>query len=425
LAELHLHQHGGVRPVDLLEYLAGCERLHWDWYESGFEAVYGYVPPTRELVRRFRDGDLSVIPAFIDLYVVSDADAGSFARFGAKGNLNWAGTDYTPGGLEREVLAFAALVGADLTAQGITHVEYRTSAEPGLLEAFARDRGPLTQRAVVTPPRDDPWPVWEQVKELALGPFGRALTAIDFSGVEEGHPPKTLRELFRDVRAFNGSYPERAIAILDHVGESFEDKTLESAVRWVQEAAEFGAHRLGHAIALGIEPAVYGEHVRRESVAERRDQIRYDLANLVGLIAAGVSLSRDALIAEEGSLASQPADAVLTQHYDWERLEGVRRRQAFAMARVRTTGAVIEVCPTSNRRIAGIADPRHHPVHRFIAADLPVVISTDNPGVFDTTLADELDWVCQHTGGGDELRRRLLETAWRSRAECLSGRLDP
>jgi hypothetical protein len=112
------------------------------------------------------------------------------------------------------------------------------------------------------------------------------------------------------------------------LGESLEDETLERAVRWVQAAAEFGAHRLGHAIALGIDPARYGRHVRRESGPQRRDQIRYDLAHLDGL-------------------------------------------------------------------------------------------------VFDTTFAAELDWVCQHTGGGDELRRGLLETAWRSRAECLSGRLNP
>jgi hypothetical protein len=152
---------------------------------------------------------------------------------------------------------------------------------------------------------------------------------------------------------------------------------------------------------------------------------RSDLANLDGLAPAGIPLSRGALIAEEGSLASQPADAVLTHDYDWGRLEEVRRRQAFAMARVHAADAVIEVCPTSNRRIGGIIDPRHHPIHRFIAAELPVVISTDNPGIFDTTLADELDWVCQHTGGSEELRRGLLETARRSRAECLSGRLNP
>jgi adenosine deaminase len=93
------------------------------------------------------------------------------------------------------------------------------------------------------------------------------------------------------------------------------------------------------------------------------------------------------------------------------------------MSRVAATGAVVEVCPTSNRRIGGIADPAHHPVHRFLDAGLPVVVSCDDPGVFGTTLPEELDWVCRHTGGGEELRRELVATAWRSRSEVLTGRV--
>jgi adenosine deaminase len=142
--------------------------------------------------------------------------------------------------------------------------------------------------------------------------------------------------------------PDHALAGLYHVGESFTDKTIESAIRWVHEAAEAGAHRLGHAIALGVEPHSYGPHTRHE----------------------------------------------------------------------------IEVCPASNRRIGNIADPAAHPVHRFLATGVPTVIATDDPGLFDVTLAEELDWVCTHTGGGDMLRRQLERSAWASRSERLTGRPD-
>ena len=46
-------------------------------------------------------------------------------------------------------------------------------------------------------------------------------------------------------------------------------------MRWVHESAELGAHRLGHAIALGVDPDAYGVHRRRETVSERLDQIAY------------------------------------------------------------------------------------------------------------------------------------------------------
>ncbi len=419
LAELHLHLHGCVAPEVLLHHIAGCQLPRWDWYETEFENAFGFRPPARRMVERFRDGHADVLPAFTDLMVMSDEDAGSFDRFQAKANLHWVGTDWSGDGRVREVLAFADAVRADLLAQGVTHVEYRTFPLPGVLDAFARDRGPLTQRLVVTLPRDDPWPPWELVKELALGRHGAALTAIDWSGREEGHPPKRLAAVFADIKAFNRAHPERALAILAHVGESFTDKSLESAIRWVQEVAELGAHRLGHALVLGIDPASFGEHVRTETVAERRDQIAYDLNHCGGLGAAGVDVDPDALNAELARLEALDDDGVLEVAYDRTRLAEVRRRQDFAIQRVLATGAVIEVCPTSNRRIAGIRDPGHHPLHRFLVSGLPVIISTDNPGVFGITLPRELDWVCGQTGGGDDLRRRLAESAWRARAECL------
>lgn len=421
LADLHVHLYGCITAFDMLRRLTTCENVEWDCYEEEYEAAYGFRPDTRELVERFRSGDADVLGAFADIYVVSDADAGSFDRFQAKSNLKWAATDY-PGRLAREVLDYAAEVRADYIAQGITHAEFRVFALPEVLEAFHRDRGPLTRWVVAAISREDPWPDWEQVSVAALGAHGEALVAVDWSGMEEGHPPKGLVGIFREVQAFNDAHPDRALAILAHVGESFTDKSLESAIRWVQEVAELGAHRLGHAIALGVDPAMFGPHTRTESVAERRDQIAYDLTHLDGLLAAGVSLDREALVAERTRLATFNADFRMTLEYDVARLGEVRRRQDFAIERVRATGTVIEVCPTSNLRIAGVTDPRFHPVHRFLEARVPFVVATDNPGTFDTSLSKELDWVCKHTGGGDDLRRTLVEVANQSRAYCLSGR---
>jgi adenosine deaminase len=436
LADLHLHLYGCIRPTDLLRHLASRERIRWDWYEEHMRAAYGTVPPTREVVQRHRAGDPAAEALFASLFVFGDGDAGNFDRFQAKFNLLIAGSSVGDRAapltdLEAEVAAFATAIRADHARNGVTYAETRLMLGPtlggprdravldALLAGYGRPDGRTTERLALSLSRQDPWAAWDRVRELALGPHGATVTGVDFCHVEEGFPPKDKAEFFAAVRDFNAEHPDRALAILYHVGESFRDKSLESAVRWVQEIAELGANRLGHAIALGIDPAVFGPHSRLEPVEERRDQIAYDLAGAAGLRAAGVAVDEAALRAE---LVRLPRKGTVAVEYDEARLEEVRRRQRYAMSRVRAAGAVVEVCPTSNRRIGGITDPAHHPVHRFLDADLSVVVASDDPGIFGTTLADELDWVSAATGGGAQLREHLVDTAWRSRSELLTGR---
>jgi hypothetical protein len=207
------------------------------------------------------------------------------------------------------------------------------------------------------------------------------------------------------------------------VGESFTDKSLESAVRWVQEAAEAGAHRLGHAIALGVDPDAYGAHVREESVGERRDQIAYDLTHHEALGRAGVHVDRSALAREEEILRARPEGEKLRIVYDHARLHEVRARQRVAMAAVREAGAVIEVCPTSNLRIGGLTNPSHHPVPRFLAEGLRVVVASDDPGIFGTRLRDELGWVSSIARLDGDAERALVDAAWDARSEVLTGRI--
>ncbi|WP_216213895.1 amidohydrolase family protein [Amycolatopsis aidingensis] len=380
-AELHLHFHGCIRPLPLLRHLARSERVLWDWYEREMAVAYGSVPPTRRLVERYRQGDSAAAAEFARLFVFGDEDGGNFGRFQAKANLLWVAAnpeDPTRPWAETdaEVARFAAEIRADHRRQRIDYAELRVSAEMVAAAQPPRYAG-SAERFAVTLSRSDPWRDWDRVRALALGPRGDTITGIDFCGMEEGHPPK--------------------------------------------DKAELGAHRLGHAIALGVDPALFGPHTRTETVAERRDQIAYDLRHEPGLRAAGVWVDPSALRAELDRLTASPGTATITIEYEERRLAQLRRRQEYAIQRVHASGAVIEVCPTSNRRIGGIADPAHHPVHRFLSAGLPFVVSSDDPGLFGTTLDAELDWVCTHTGGA-ELRRHLLETARQARSEVRTGR---
>jgi len=434
LSELHLHFFGCIRPAELLRHIAAVDPSHvvWDDYEAAMLAACGVVPPVRELVERHRAGDPGAAAAFTDLFVVGHTDAGDFNRFQAKYELLFVASAENTGSveaIEAEIAAFTAGIRADHARQGIRHAELRillgpdlrTQTSTAIIDTLLSTLGP-EHRLVISLDRADPWPGWERVRELALEPHGEMLVGIDFCAVEEGHPPKKFAALFADVAEFNASHPDRALAILYHVGESFNDKSLESAVRWVQQAAEFGAHRLGHAIALGIDPDLYGEHTRTEPAAERIDQIDYDLEHAAGLASTGVTIDPTALLNERAVLADGPADAAVPIAYDPARLAEVRARQKYAMTRVRAEGGIVEVCPTSNLRIGGIDEPAHHPLHRFHAEGLPFVVSSDDPGIFGTTLSAELDWVCEQTGGGPKLRHQLLELAWASRSEVLTGR---
>jgi Adenosine deaminase len=433
LADLHLHFNGSLPASAVLEDLIiRRDRVRWDWYEAEMTAAYGMVPPTREVVNHFRAGDAAAAETFSRLFVFGDQDAGTYSRFQAKTWVLWAVSAVdddmaTAREIRDQTMRFARAIRRYHRSTGVTHCEIRIDRRVAalLLPFYFRGARGISEQVAIMLDRSDPWEGWSEVQQLALGKYGSALVGIDFCGNERGHPPKELTGFVAAVRAFNDEHPSRALAILYPVGESFGDKSLESAIRWVHEAAEMGAHRLGHAIALGIDPAAFGTHARSESVAERRDQIDYDLAHAAGLRAAGVRVDRRALRRELRALAPLPADSRIELAYDDDRLDQVRRRQDFALARIGETGAVLEVCPTSNRRIAGIAHAAHHPVHRFLVSDVPVVVNTDDPGIFGITLDGEFDWICDQYPDDAGLRARLVGAAWNSRSEILTGRRSP
>ncbi|MBL4700036.1 MAG: hypothetical protein JKX85_02160 [Phycisphaeraceae bacterium] len=123
------------------------------------------------------------------------------------------------------------------------------------------------------------------------------------------------------------------------------------------------------------------------------DQIAYDLEHAQGLRDAGVFVDEAALLSERQALAKQPTDIPVTRTYDEHRLMDVTKRQNYVLGELTQMGTVIETCPTSNLRIGGVPLPADHPVHRFLASDVNLLIAADDPGIFDVTLASEVQWV--------------------------------
>ena len=122
-------------------------------------------------------------------------------------------------------------------------------------------------------------------------------------------------------------------------------------------------------------------------------------------------------------LKALPADYLLAIEYEDAKLSEIRLRQKYAIDCVRALGAVIEVCPTSNRRIGGITSAEHHPLKQFIASDAPFVIASDDPGILGITLADELEWVMEHHHVAHDAIERIVDLSWASRSEVLTGRV--
>jgi cytosine/adenosine deaminase-related metal-dependent hydrolase len=206
------------------------------------------------------------------------------------------------------------------------------------------------------------------------------------------------------------------------VGESFQDKSVESAARWVVESAEYGAHRLGHCVALGVATEFFRDTTRYEIAAERRDQLLFELERQAELDAAGYPVDADACARELRSLRDADDHAPVAAHYDAARLDRLRVFQDWCMERVRASGAIVESCPTSNLRIAGLGSEKFHPLPRFLRAGLAVTLGADDPGILQTDLCAEYDLAAGWSGVTTTDVERMKATAALATAERLSGR---
>jgi adenosine deaminase len=425
--ELHLHVVGAFYADDALA-LGRAVYQDVDWRVNRFletyRALFGVHP---DPIGVFDDAITNGEAAFERLrrlHTYTEADGRDFTHFQAKFNFFlclW--NHYRHQGPRAEELMLRRMI-ERYRSQGLDYIEYRygLNIEPDFLSFHQRctqllqdaSDSDMTAHYIIGLPRWAPLEGYTLVQQLLderpdLIP---TIVGVDFAGLEEGYPPKRLRPFFAQVAKDNRAHPERALDIVCHVGESFFDKSLESAIRWCHESAEMGARRLGHAIALGLDPAIAiarrpQAHVW-ERVSERLDQLAYDLHYRLQLAQYGVAVDEQALLAERKRLRAVEPETRIERSYDEQRLAEVRQRQRFVLDRLRALGTVIECCPTSNLRIGGVPDASHHPLHRFLASGSNVVICSDDPGIFDITLASEVEWVQEHTAlDAEALQRRL------------------
>ncbi len=269
--DLHVHLYGCLRPLDVWElgrdtWNKRTERL--EAYAAGVERCTGARPAWADYWRTAGGFD-----ALATDYLCTRAMR--FEEFEARFALAIA---LFPVSHERDDLRVLRRVMEAHRAEGRHHVEYRYVYPPrtpltsrytvkehldGVCEAMREfefaSGGSFEPRLAMSISRD-PAEAWTQYANLkawqAATPesIRKYLTAIDFSGYEETSDVTTLEPVCRRLHADNRSMPREALALLIHAGETMETGSAEQAVARVMAAVSLGAHRVGHAVALGSSP---------------------------------------------------------------------------------------------------------------------------------------------------------------------------
>ncbi|MBT6149434.1 MAG: hypothetical protein HOH74_28610, partial [Gemmatimonadetes bacterium] len=356
--ELHVHI-GGCVSVDDLIHLGGpfAAEIDWSLYIDAYAAAFGIRPDPADWVHRAAAGDKAAIRQIREHFVYTEADGADFTRFMAKFNFAIAVLRHHQSIDTYGDCVTRAVEGQRL--QGIRYLEMRawTPAGPNQPADFlsfhqrharmiaACCQPGFTVRYVPSLPREEPLAAYTILRQwLDEDPeLAQVVAGFDFCHFEEGFPPRTTRAFFDQFFEDEATRSDRpGLDVLYHVGEIYFDKSLESAVRWCHEASELGARRLGHCIALGLDPAVAvsrrPEAHAAESAAERIDQIDYDLRHRQGLESAGVEIDAAGLQTEREDLRSQASDTPMLRVYDEQRLEQIRRRQSYVLQELTRRG---------------------------------------------------------------------------------------
>lgn len=225
-------------------------------------------------------------------------------------------------------------------------------------------------------------------KLLATDPAAfQYISGIDLCGFEEDYPPCLYRHLFQEINADN-QRSKHQLAILIHIGESFTQLSLHSSIRRVLQAYTCGAHRLGHAISLGIDP----ENLRGKEVWEDKNEhlihLRWLLQEKENLKAHAYEIDTT-VVQNKIKKLTENGENKIKFVYNNETLPDLCLFQDTALRLAKKNKLLIESCPTSNYFLGKIKKYRYHPLVKFKEHDLQVLLSSDDPGIFNTDWQQE------------------------------------
>ena len=410
LREYHLHLYGCLTPEDLLGELCQhrARQSHrqplLEWYATEFERVRGRQPYWRDY---WQSGSEDLLA--LDYLILGPTD---FASFQASFNLLIALFKLDP----REGAGPIPQLVLQRHQASLGQCDYRVLMPWGWdLEPLDRYLCELAQTALELRSSDPEGfrPFWamtlQRNPEIATIQFqelmawmqrypslAETIIGVDICGSEVNSPPSQWREFIVQVQtSFPLKFPDRApLKILFHVGEQWgQAHSPASAARWVFEIGALGVDRIGHGLALAVLPSALLQQARpwRETVAQHREHLEF------------IRLNRPWLVQH-----SYPAPTVRQLDLHLQALQGLPPEQKLELAttpeaatdlelfqhalRIELSGRpglspVVECCPTSNMRLAGLLNLEDLGLRRW--DQVHVVVGTDNPGILATDLAAE------------------------------------
>jgi adenosine deaminase len=425
LIELHSHLYGAISADLLYEIGKNNPNPRWHIFTESYEKIFKKRIDTNNFFKYF-----DTIDKFKELYYFKEK--APFEVFQSKFNLIIALSRFNP----EEIKEISKNVLREGANNGITYSEFRIMYSPLALEGDYLERTlaacvglsegeksyNVKGRLVVSlhrhPGFEDQYR-WLKKAMQENKIISEYLVGIDFCNTEEGNPPKFKKDFFKKVLHDNESDQDNSLAILYHVAESFQDKTHLSACRWIAESSDFGAHRLGHCIALGENMGKFVGAERLELKDEFVDTNEYILNNYDEISQYG-KFSDYEYFQSNLSKAKSSGDNI-TISYDEAFMKNLEVFRKFVLQKLIKNGTVVESCPSSNFLIGMIDLHQNLPVKVFSETNLKLTIGADDPGIFNVDLQGEYQ-ICESIGISHDKLKTINENSKHYTSEILSGK---
>ncbi|MDA9951206.1 hypothetical protein N9D31_01400 [Oligoflexaceae bacterium] len=423
--EYHIHLFGCITAEDLqtqIESFGNKSIPSLDWYKSEFRKAYGRSPDIEGYFSSTKPEALETLKA--DYLCQSTV---TFEQFQASFNLAIA---LHPDRLQDPTILNRSF--NRLKEDGITYAEFRIVLPPKLdrrsqsayLSAMSSECQKLsddifTCRLAISLFRESPSLIedYRHVKKWQRDhpALARYIKAVDFCMDEQNSSPSRFSELIDVVKADNREESKFALDVLAHAGEVFDRIGISISASWINKWLDFGVRRIGHGLSLGASTAESRPTlVPREVLIEHLEATIENFSNLKKHdLPFEINELEKILIAAKAQNKKlcpwPPKDKTTETETAWQR---------FTLDRFKSLSALLEICPTSNARLAPF---RLEPIYKkFKKAQIDLVVSTDDPGIFATSLKNEIEYLTTECGWKTEDLQRLKKSEIRLRDEFPS-----